>query len=424
MSLPPILYDLVRLALGPVLPVPRGIDRVDLGYAEYFFRTWPGEAFGVLPLPPGMPGGAFILERRAALRLVDHVARVWGETGRVEDDAAWRFVQQRLADPQSDFLQPAPPHHFRPHRILAALTRIFGPGIHLQGAIPHGAVYVNTGQLGLGFDWLTAWLKRRPDIRRVHMLHDVIPLDFPELVPRHGRDLHAAMVARTAREADGLIVTTEFVRNSVLGAMAAHGGDDMPVLAAPLPVPEPFAGVCGGLPASPQRYFVILGSIEPRKNHALLLKVWERFKDGQGSPKLVVAGTPWRDIEGIGRAVHASSHLRRNVVLVSGLTSPALCRLLAGAEALLQPSLVEGFGLPIVEALAQGTPVIASDQPAHREAGGAFVTYLPADDAAAWAAAIQAPQGRVTGYRAWDWEGYGGRLAPFLAQVAVQPKRA
>jgi glycosyltransferase involved in cell wall biosynthesis len=175
-------------------------------------------------------------------------------------------------------------------------------------------------------------------------------------------------------------------------------------------------------------YFVALGSIEPRKNHKLLLKVWERLAAGDGEvPKLVIAGTPWRDIDGIAATVRRSPALRRSVILAAGLTSTALCRLLRGAQALLQPSLVEGFGLPIVEALAQGTPVIASDQPAHREAGGNFAVYLDAGDQAAWESAIRGQlsrRSRVAGYRPWDWTQYGAVIAPFLAEVAARPRYA
>ena len=54
MKAPAIAYDLTRLLVGPTLPVPRGIDRVDLGYARYFLETWPGECVGILPLPLGL----------------------------------------------------------------------------------------------------------------------------------------------------------------------------------------------------------------------------------------------------------------------------------------------------------------------------------------------------------------------------------
>jgi glycosyltransferase involved in cell wall biosynthesis len=232
------------------------------------------------------------------------------------------------------------------------------------------------------------------------------------------------MLERTARDACGLIVTTEDVRRTVLPVLASHGRTDISVLAAPLPVPQIFLGPdLVGVPRPSGRYFVILGSIEPRKNHKLLLSVWKTLI-GRGGPipKLVIVGTPWRDVDGIAEEVRSTPALQGSVILVSGLTSPALRCLLQGAQALLQPSLVEGFGLPLVEALALGTPVIASDQPAHREAGGEYATYLGATDVQAWVSAISAPAARVAGYRVWDWAQYGGLIAPFLTAIARQDR--
>jgi glycosyltransferase involved in cell wall biosynthesis len=428
MTHPAIVYDLTRLLLGPTLPVPRGIDRVDLGYASYFFESWPGECLAVLPLPLGLFGGAVVIKRDAARKLLARIARVWGETGSASDDPAYAFVRARLADPQADFAQPSAPNPFRPHRIFTNLfAAVFDMGgirsLRLRAAIPRGAVYVNTGQLALAFGWLTRWLSHRPDIRRVHMLHDTIPLDHPDLVTRSGRDLHERMVACTARHAHGLIVTTEAVRRSVLRELARHSRPNIPTMTAPLPVPPLFLQEPAAGEAPPEiPYFVVLGSVEPRKNHALLLEVWRRWTEPE-PPRLVIVGTPWRDTDKVLETVRTDACLCRSVIHVSGLTSPALRVLLRQACALLQPSFVEGFGLPVIEALALGTPVIASDQPSHREAGGAFATYLDPRDADGWERAVRAhldgtARRKLASHRPWDWTQYGAMLGSFLKKTA------
>jgi glycosyltransferase involved in cell wall biosynthesis len=84
-----------------------------------------------------------------------------------------------------------------------------------------------------------------------------------------------------------------------------------------------------------------------------------------------------------------------------GMVSPGrLAALRAGATAVLVPSRKEGFGLPVLEAMAAGVPVLASDLPALREVGGDAATYLPPDDPAAWAAAITAAAERGPAGRA------------------------
>jgi glycosyltransferase involved in cell wall biosynthesis len=150
-------------------------------------------------------------------------------------------------------------------------------------------------------------------------------------------------------------------------------------------------------------------------------------EEGPCAPRLVIVGVPWRDTEFVLQRIARSAALERAVIPVSGLTTPALRRLVSGASALLMPSLAEGFGLPIVEALARGVPAIASDLPAHRETGGAFVTYVDARDAEGWLAAVrdhwkdpEAPRRRLAGYAAWTWKDYIARVEPFVDAVGRQ----
>jgi len=103
----------------------------------------------------------------------------------------------------------------------------------------------------------------------------------------------------------------------------------------------------------------------------LLLNVWRRLVQrlGPSAPRLVVVGSPAHEGQQIAEQFLQASELRDHVVLVSGLGCSALRRLMTDAKAVLMPSLAEGFGLPVIEALAIGTPVLASDLLAHREVG-------------------------------------------------------
>ncbi len=82
------------------------------------------------------------------------------------------------------------------------------------------------------------------------------------------------------------------------------------------------------------------------------------------------------------------------------MTPERLAALREGARAVLVPSRKEGFGLPVLEALSAGVPVLASDTPALREVGGAAATYLPLGDAAAWGRAISQAAAAPAGERA------------------------
>jgi glycosyltransferase involved in cell wall biosynthesis len=133
---------------------------------------------------------------------------------------------------------------------------------------------------------------------------------------------------------------------------------------------------------------VALGTIEPRKNHALLFDIWELHKDGEIPPLHVIGAKGWADQE---LFAQMDRLIARNLVIHHpNLSDPAAMGLLAGAQALLFPSLAEGFGLPPLEAAALGVPVIANDLPVLREVLGDLAVYLDVTDRYSWQQAILA----------------------------------
>jgi glycosyltransferase involved in cell wall biosynthesis len=137
-------------------------------------------------------------------------------------------------------------------------------------------------------------------------------------------------------------------------------------------------------------YFVVCGSIEPRKNLALLHTIWKRLaaRLGEATPHLVMVGSPGWNSGGLLDQLESCSTTRRRIHPVAGLSSPALKDLLAGAVGLLMPSWNEGFGLPVLEANALGVPTIASDIPSHREVADRQTILLSPADPDAWEAVI------------------------------------
>jgi glycosyltransferase involved in cell wall biosynthesis len=162
----------------------------------------------------------------------------------------------------------------------------------------------------------------------------------------------------------------------------------------------------------------------------LLLKVWRRLiqRVGPRAPRLVVVGSPAHQGEQIVREIQQAADLRDHVMVVSGMASPSLRAVMGNARALLMPSLAEGFGLPVIEALAVGTPVLASDLLAHREAGEELVTYLDPMDEVPWFEAIMniventdetsALRQRISEYRPLTASAYFGSVGEFLTGFA------
>lgn len=114
---------------------------------------------------------------------------------------------------------------------------------------------------------------------------------------------------------------------------------------------------------SDQGFLLTVGTLEPRKNYLRTLKAMEQVWDRDMAPDWVIVGRPGWDYEKFLKRVHTSRHAKR-IRLVESVTDTELLRYYQGAMALLFPSLHEGFGLVVLEAMACGTPSIVGDQTA------------------------------------------------------------
>jgi glycosyltransferase involved in cell wall biosynthesis len=149
-------------------------------------------------------------------------------------------------------------------------------------------------------------------------------------------------------------------------------------LAAPIPIPA-----AGEVP--PGDYVLFSGSLEPHKNARLVIAA---MAHAPASVRLVLTG-PWssRRVARLRRFTEAVDAGHR-VVWLGYVPAERLAALRANALALVVPSWKEGFGLPVLEGMQAGVPIIASDTRALREAGGEAALYLPLGDAKVWGRAI------------------------------------
>ncbi len=162
-------------------------------------------------------------------------------------------------------------------------------------------------------------------------------------------------------------------------------------------------------------YFLFVGSVEPKKNLPLLLEAFGRAAASPGGLRadLAVAGRAgWGTAEAIDEVLERHPLLRARVRFLGFVAQEEIAPLMAGARALALPSRYEGFGMPVLEAMAAGTPVLCTDRGALPEvAGGAALLFDP-DDAeglAALLARVDADDGLCQNLRARGRE----RAAPF-----------
>lgn len=134
---------------------------------------------------------------------------------------------------------------------------------------------------------------------------------------------------------------------------------------------------------------LMVGTIEPRKNHAFVLDAFEEaWAAGSTLPLMIIGRRGWLCEQTIKRFSRLEAK-GRPFTHIGDATDADLQYAYRHARCLIFPSIAEGFGLPIVEALAQGLPAIASDIPVHREVGGDLATYIPLGDPAHLAGLLQ-----------------------------------
>lgn len=293
----------------------------------------------------------------------------------------------------------------------------------------NGAVLLNVTHSGLD-DGDYAARVRRYGLRPVYFLHDLIPIEFPEYARPGEPERHRRRVDTMANTGAGLIVNSACTRQAFDVYAGSLGMKVPPRVVAHLGTPE-FSARQHKLPLDAP-YFVALGTIEPRKNHLLLLHVWRDLVHRLGAqvPRLVIIGRRGWECEQVVDLLERCEALRGVVIEIPDCDDQMLAAWLSHARALLFPSFAEGYGIPLVEALSLGTPVIASDLPVFRELAGDIPEYLDPLDGPGWREAIvdfaspsnerrAAQLARLTGWRSPTWEAHFEKVEAFLKELGV-----
>ncbi len=266
-------------------------------------------------------------------------------------------------------------------RLLGSIGR----GIAWPTSAGAHRLLINTGHSGLEHSSYAFQVRRRA-LLPLYFAHDLIPISHPEY-SRAGEDRrHARRLKTMFDTAQALIVNSQATR-AALGHYARDQGLRLPeCIVAPLAA-APMRSASHQAPLA-QNYFVILGTVEPRKNHALLLHLWARLTEqlGDGAPALVVIGQRGWECGAIIKQLRDCSFAQGKVIYKPHCSDDEVSCWLRHARALLFPSFAEGFGMPLVEALTLGVPVLASDLPVFREIAGSVPEYLDPRDSSGWAA--------------------------------------
>lgn len=202
------------------------------------------------------------------------------------------------------------------------------------------------------------------------------------------RDLETHL-RRTLERAERILTDSETVR----GELLATGWIAPERVAAIHLGPGPLAGVEAAQdepPGLPERFVLHVGTLEPRKNLPVLLAAWRRWREsGEAPPPLVFCGRYGWKTEELEREIETA--VGEGWLLTYGyLDNAHVATLYRRALYVVLPSIYEGFGLPAVEAMSAGVPLVLSDLPVLREIAGEAALYVPPSDVDAWAETCRA----------------------------------
>jgi glycosyltransferase involved in cell wall biosynthesis len=420
------VLDISRLLSRSHFDTPTGIDRFELSYAN-----WAIARFSDLQFVANGRFGHRRIASEVARSLVADTGEKW-RSSHHRDQAAGlkRLVDQidcssekRCSDFSSkSYFEVVPDRtHHQPVKSMAAL-------LWTPSTVPTSSLFIHVSHSGIhkqsGYDWLA-----NRACLPLFYLHDLIPLLRPEFCRSGEPDRHRARM-QTMLRLHRLILCNSQITARTLDELAAAKGLAQPLTAVLPPGLEntflrfdPAASV-----RTTQPYFVCLGTIEPRKNHAFLLEIWRQLVERHGSrvPRLVIVGRRGWDSSHVFSVLDDLTIFRGTVIEVAGLNDRSVAQLLGGASALLAPSHIEGYGMPVAEALALRIPVIASNIRAHREVSRGRAVLLDTLDGVGWLSAIDAHARwpRRNGsceQQQWTWAAHFDALYRLLISAKLVP---
>jgi len=396
MLAPALLLDLTRLVSRLGQGRQTGVDRVETAYLDHFL-TLSTPVFGLVRSKLGF----LLLDQRGMAAFQRQVAQAAPLPSADLLSRLSRFREPLLAQAETA-VRALANTRCRPRHLPQMLRQ----------NLPSGFAYFNTGHANLAANTLAA-IKAGGAAQRLVLVHDTIPLDHPAFTRPDTVTGFDQKIAAIAAHADCVIHTAHSTRSLTELHFARHGRTP-PGIVAPLGITTVKPN---DAPPRPHPYFVTLGTIEPRKNHAFLLDLWQemhRTLAAPDIPHLLILGRRGWSNQTLFDRLDTLPFRNQTVFELPNLLDDAVANLLLHARALLFPSHVEGFGLPPIEAASLGTAVIVPPLPIYHETLGNYPVYASIVDSYSWMETIS----RLTGDK--NKNGQRGQMQKNASKTAVK----
>ncbi|MEM1361049.1 MAG: glycosyltransferase family 1 protein [Pseudomonadota bacterium] len=413
-----ILYDVGRFLNRAKAPTPTGIDRVDIRYLQHFLTAPDTKVIGVVQKGKvliAVPDRQFSrLWRLLSARWIEGLPAV----GLEKLDQRWLKLSSSIRTTVMKLTG----------RSGASDSALVARSLQrLRHDNPEAEIlYVNSSHNGIKAAAPFRFMRDTLGAACVFYIHDMIPTDYPDLVRAGAADRHSARMRLVLNAADLVLTNSTYSQDRIAAFASKEALPLTPIEVLHIGVEPSFLSALkaqGAWSPSETPHFVTVGTIEPRKNLSVLLKAWKLLKAGPGpTPQLKIIGRRGWFTEANADYPGLLEEAAPEAIETGALDDGQLLEMLLSSRALLFPSFVEGWGMPIVEALTASVPVIASDIDAFREASQGFATLLPAEDSAAWANAVRqaasvTPPADLSGFKPPTWPTHFEKLEQSLGRL-------
>lgn len=261
-----------------------------------------------------------------------------------------------------------------------------------KASMPPGSTLANLGSSWLleGYSTAVALLKKKRGVAFRPFVHDLIPLVLPELSDRRTREAFAQWVAELASLADGCFVNSQATKIDLVRIAAKEGAPLSPDRIEVVRLDAHFGGAADHEPAPDDGFALVVSTFERRKNHRLLFEAWSLLVRAHGDavPTLICVGRVTDDTDAILADLCGRPELAGRVQIRHDVADSELDRLYVSCRFTVYPSMYEGWGLPVSEALSHGRVPVVARNSALVEAGAELALFFDTGSAEALAAAV------------------------------------
>ncbi len=220
-------------------------------------------------------------------------------------------------------------------------------------------------------------------------IHDIIPIEYPEYCRPGSKQDHIRRLENINRINAFLIFNSVDTSDRVNRFFESNFGTRPRSIVSYIGADNVAHSAGDPKALFSEPYFVVVGTIEGRKNHLGLLQIWRDFAMSEElTPKLIIIGKRGWNNASVIDMLKLCDSIKPHVLELNDLADDQLFGIVRSASAMLFPSFSEGWGMPLVEALSLGVPVICSDIPVFREASRGVSEYIHPLDLQKWRATI------------------------------------